>query len=285
MECSIWDENIEGGMRADGIWLVKKPAASNALITEMEGELAAINRRLVNVEGVTIYSVDDDHNRLSFKAVVQLTRLSHVNNPIKALGPVNNAACSALTHAFIASHYSRPHEKVIHVWHRLVQLLQGVPTVGALRPMVDSSFAADRAYNEVESISFLNETLGASSIGRHKHSLGYPFVFGEGPIRKKHKGMVVAEKGYREIYNAQRTPRGSKGRTIEASVYKESYSGCIAAVYSNDPVRLGAHQYCLIPKNSFRHRFDGAAVEKVQLVIDNRVARPEGEGGGYFLRN
>ncbi|CDF38291.1 unnamed protein product [Chondrus crispus] len=146
----------EGFEQSECGWL-NKPVAGNALITYMEGELAAINRRLVHVEGVTIYSVDDDHNRLSSRAVLHLTNLSQVTNPKKALGPVNNAACSALTHAFIASHYSRPHEKITHVWHRLVQLIQGVPTVGALRPMVDSIFASDRGYNEVETISFLNE--------------------------------------------------------------------------------------------------------------------------------
>lgn len=41
---------------------MNKPAAGNAQITDIEGELTAINRRLVSVDGVTIYSVDDDHN-------------------------------------------------------------------------------------------------------------------------------------------------------------------------------------------------------------------------------
>ena len=65
--------------------------------------------------------------------------------------------------------------------------------------MVDSIFLSDRGYNEVGTISFLNETLGATTSGTHTRFLGYPFLFGEVPIRKKHKGKVVAEKGCRAV--------------------------------------------------------------------------------------
>ena len=81
----------------------------------MEADLASINRVLVNIEGVTIYSLDDDHNRLSSRSILHLTNLAQINNPNKALGPANDAVCSALTHTFIASHYSRPNEKILDV--------------------------------------------------------------------------------------------------------------------------------------------------------------------------
>ena len=58
---------------------------------EIEEEIASINRRLLHVPGATIYSLDDDHHRLSPCDVPLLTSLSQVNNPKKALGPVNNA--------------------------------------------------------------------------------------------------------------------------------------------------------------------------------------------------
>ena len=83
---------------------LNKPVAGNALITNIEGELATVNRRPGNVESVTNYSVDDDHDRLSSGAVIHLKNLSQVNNPRKALGPVNNATSSASTLAFVASH-------------------------------------------------------------------------------------------------------------------------------------------------------------------------------------
>ena len=153
-----------------------KPTRGNALITEMEQELASINRSLVYVLDSTIFSLDDDHQRLRSRAVAALTNLSQVNNPQKALRPLNNAVCSALTSAFIARHYSRPGEKIIHIWERLTQLIQGAATPGRLRPMPDAVFAADRGYNSKETISFINERLGATGIGTHKRSLDYPFV-------------------------------------------------------------------------------------------------------------
>ena len=174
LNCS---KSYRGRVEQTGNGWLNKPSKGNSLITELEAEFAAVNRALVNIEGVTIYSVDDDHNRLSSRSVVHLTNLSQVHNPKRALGPVNNAACSALTHAVLARHYTRTNEKIIDVWQRLAMLIQGVPTLGSLRPMVDSLFPADKGYNEVASIAFLNETLGTSCIGTHKRSLSFPFVF------------------------------------------------------------------------------------------------------------
>lgn len=50
-----------------------RPSRGNALITELEQEFAAINRLLVYVPRATIFSLDDDHQRLSSRAVTQLT--------------------------------------------------------------------------------------------------------------------------------------------------------------------------------------------------------------------
>ena len=142
-----------------------RPLRGNALITELEQELASINRSLVYVPGSTIFSLDDDHQRLRCRSVTSLTNLSQLNNPQIALGPVNNAVCSALTSAFIASHYCRPGEKLIHTWQRLAQLIQGAATPGCLRPMPEAVFASDRGYNCKETVSFINETLAATGIG------------------------------------------------------------------------------------------------------------------------
>ena len=245
-----------------------RPIEGNALITDLENSLAAVNRTLLYVPGATIFSLDDDHQRLRSRAVTEFTNLSQVNNPKKALGPVNNAMCSALTSVFLASHYSRPKEQVIHIWQGLVQLIQGVPTVGAIQPMVDAVFAADRGYNSKETIDFINEKLGATGLGTHKRSLDYPFVFGDGPITKRHKGMRVSERGCRAIYSATRRPQSCSGRAIEASVYRESYSGRIAAIYHNDKARFCSTRFTLIPKEAYRYSNLNEKLEDMQVVFD-----------------
>lgn len=119
-----------------------RPTRGNAFITELEQELVAVNRTILCISWVTIPSLDDDHRRLIWRAVTELPILSHINNAKEALVPVNTAFCSALNPVFLASHYSRPREKIIHVWHRLIQLLQGVPTIGSIAPMADAILAA-----------------------------------------------------------------------------------------------------------------------------------------------
>ena len=112
--------------------------------------------------------------------------------------------CSALAPVILACHHSRPAESLMNKWARLVQIIQGNPTEGSLKPMDDAIFASDRGYNAKETIRFLCEKLKASAIGTHKRSLDFPFVFGEGNISKKHKGMVIAERGYRSTYSAHK---------------------------------------------------------------------------------
>jgi len=252
-----------------------QPSRGNALITELEQEVAAVNRSLLYVPGATMSSLDDDHQRLSSRAVSIFTNLSQINNPKKALGPVNNAICSSLNPSFLASHYSRPREERVHVWERLVQLIQGVPTRGAIAPMTDAVFAADRGYNAKETITFLNERLCATGLGTHKRSLDYPFVFGEGPISKKHKGNKVSERGCRAVYSAKHRPSSSNRRNIEVVVYRESIGGRIASVYHNNDRMLGGHNFTLVPKQGFRKLFSAHSLEQLQFIYD-RSSRIEG---------
>ena len=106
------------------LW-TNKHTRRNSLISEMEQETDAVNRGILYIPEVTVFSLDDDHQVLRSRAVSQFTNLSHLNNPQKALEPVNNAMCSARNPVFLVSQYSRPREKVIHIWQRLVQLIQG----------------------------------------------------------------------------------------------------------------------------------------------------------------
>lgn len=89
-------------IKAFGMGWSNNPVVGNELITELEQELAAIYISLVFVPGRTIFSLDDDHQRFRSRAVTDSTNLSGINNPKKALGPVNNAVGSALTSVFIA---------------------------------------------------------------------------------------------------------------------------------------------------------------------------------------
>ena len=91
--------------------------------------------------------------------------------------------------------------------------------------MADAVFAADRGYNSRETISFLNKTLGATGIGTHKRSLDFPFVFGDGAVLKRHKGMEISEQGCRAIYSAENKGVRGAGRPLEAAVYRERFWG------------------------------------------------------------
>ena len=132
--------------------------------------------------------------------------------------------------------------------------------------MPDTVFAADRGYNSKETISFTNERLGATGIGTHKRSLDYPFVFGNGPITKRHKGKFVSEKRCRAVYSAVRKPSGTNGKNVEAIVYRGSYSGRIAAMYHNDMHGFGSHTFTMIPKSGFRGAYCEANITQFQRV-------------------
>lgn len=209
-------------------WTVRPRAAS--LILQIESDVAAINRHLIYVPGATILSLDDDHLRLSSRAVSQLAGLRVVNNPAKALGPVGNALCSALTSSLIVCHFSRPSESVEDVWTRVIQEWQGAPTSSSLLPMSDAVFAADRGYNTKRTIELL-QRLGATGLGTHKRTPSFPFSFGEGAVARKHKGVRIPEVGSRAVYSARISSTQRSSQRVEAIVYRESYSGRVAALW------------------------------------------------------
>lgn len=102
-----------------------KPSRGNALITGMENEVGTINRCYIYVGGATMFSLEEDHQRQSSKAVTTFTNLWQVDNPVKVFGPVNNALCSALNPFVLANHYTRSGERIIHVWDRLFSFVHG----------------------------------------------------------------------------------------------------------------------------------------------------------------
>ena len=247
----------------EGEWCLAS-LRGNKLITWLEKETADVNSSLLFVPDATIVSLDDDHLRLSSRTVTTLTNLRSINNPKKALGPVCNAACSALLSFFLAGHHSRPHENLSDTWVRINQLIQNKPTLGSLEPLPNVVFAADRGYNVGETIKLVSEVLNADLIGTHKRSLDFPFVFGEGPIRRRHKGVVVPEKGCRAIFSA--TKQLKHGRRVEACVYRESFSGRIAATVNNNQEKFGSSLYTLVPREGPAHCQDENGIDLIQTV-------------------
>ena len=148
-----------------------------------------------------------------------------------------------------------------------MRLVQGAPTRGAIAPIPDAIFAADRGYNVKETISFINEIIGAPGLGTHKRALDFPHVFGNGPIAKRHKGMPVSEK-CRAIYRAKRKMTAASGRTLEAAVYRESASGRVAVIYHNNERLFSTSKFTLIPRRTFRDGLDEAKMERIQTVYE-----------------
>ena len=244
---------------------------STTLIAEVESETAAINRDLLFVPKATVLSLDDDHLRMSSRAVTELTYLRQLNNPKKGLGPVGNALCSALNPFFLACHFTRCGEKVLHTWERLAQLLQGVSTTGALRPLPDAIFPADRGYNSKESIEFVSGVLGASILGTHRRDMWYPYVFGDGPISRRHKGMVISEKGCRAVHTARLrngTSRASRARAVEACVYRESCSGRVAALIHNNSSLFPSRCFTIVFRDSYRDEAATAKLGETMVLFD-----------------
>ena len=116
---------------------------SNSFIMQIEEKVASINRRLCYVPGSTICSLDV-FLKLSYRDVLTLNGLSQINNHKKVLGIVINAICSTLTSLFLIAHHSRPGDSLIDITSHIIQLLQGVSTIGAFKKMPDSIFASDR---------------------------------------------------------------------------------------------------------------------------------------------
>ena len=96
--------------------------------------------------------------------------------------------------------------------------------------------------------------------------------------------MVISEKGCRAVYCAMKPSSKRTGRALQASVYRESFSGRIAAVYSNDESRFGAHKFCVVPKEGYRSSFTSQQVEEVQVIYDRRTDTGQNAGSIYNLR-
>ena len=151
-----------------------------------------------------------------------------------------------------------------------MQLLQGASTTGALRPMMDAIVAADRGYNSKETINFVSNVLGASLIGTHKRDLWFPYVFGDGPISRRHRGMVVSERGCRAIYSARL--KGSacnrQMRAVEACLYRKRCSGRIAAMIHNNGFPFPSRCFTVVLKEAFRSPDSVAKVQDSLILFD-----------------
>lgn len=134
--------------------------------------------------------------------------------------------------------------------------------------MTDAVIAADRGYNSSQVLIFLSQVLGASLLGTHKRDLWYPFVFGDGAIRARHRGMAVSERGCRAVYNARlkNTCAASCGRPIEAVLYRESCSGRVAAMILNNPSKFHSRGFTVVPHD----RFQGEP-NKLSWVVDHQT--------------
>lgn len=246
-------------------WTLKPK--SNSFILAIEQQIAAINTSLLFVENSTICSLDDDHLRMRSRSVPALTNLQSVNNPVKSLGPVNNAICSALTSVYLVGHFTRVGDGIMDIWTRLIMLLQGEATPSSVRPMSDTVFASDRAYNNQQTIKFINEKLGATGLGTHKRTNQFPFIWGDVILAQHHQGKVVSEKGCRSIYSAERTQQPRHGRKEEAIVYRESFSGRVAALYHNNKQLFSSKKFTIVPREKYRGSFSLQKIEKEQIIF------------------
>ena len=119
---------------------------------------------------------------------------------------------------------------------------------------------------------FLSDKLGASLLGTHKLDLWYPFVFGDGPISGRHRGMDVSERGWRAVYTAGLKVRGgcaSHVRQAEACVYRESCSGRIAAIVHNNASLFPSRSFTVVLRDAFRTEGALQKLEESLITFDN----------------
>ena len=159
----------------------------------------------------------------------------------------------------------------MHTWERLAQLLQGVSTTGALRPMPDVIFAADRGYNSKQTIHFVSEVPGASFLGTQKRDLWYPYVFGDGPISRRHNGMVVSENGCRTVYTERYKNGGSRTPAAggaEACVYRESFPGHVAALVRNNASLFPSRCFTIVFRDKYQEEAATRKLDSAMIVHD-----------------
>lgn len=198
----------------------------------LEERVTSINAQLF-LTPATILSIDDDHIRQRSRKVAEETHLKIVNNPKKAVGPVQTACSSALTGFFVSGHYSVKGENILATFEQLFMDIQGARHPSDLGPMTELIVAADRGYLSNETVRFIIHDLGASFIGTHKRAHGYPFVYGSSGLATKHRGMVIPEKGGRAVFYATKMSKGRAkayvpGAKLTAIAYREAVNGRVA---------------------------------------------------------
>lgn len=82
--------------------------------------------------------------------------------------------------------------------------------------------------------------------------------------------MNIGEKGSRAVYAAtKKGTKGTKGNNIQALVYRESYSGRVAAMYHNNLRLFGANRYTIVPQDRFRNACRDYDIEEAQIVHED----------------
>lgn len=149
-------------------------------------------------------------------------------------------------------------------------IVAGASTNGALRPMPDEVFAADRAYNSKETISFVSDALGASLLRTYRRALWFLYVFGDGPISCHHKVMDVSETGWRAIYTSRLKAVGSNiVRGSEACVYRESCSGRIDALVHKNSSMFTSRCFTIVLCDTFRTATAAQKLDAAMTVFDS----------------
>lgn len=132
-------------------------------------------------------------------------------------------------------------------WIRLAQLVQGARQRRHQCQCQKPHLSLTEATIACRARGFVSNVLSATTIGTHERPYDFPFVFEDGAIRKKYKEMVMSEHFQNEcraVYFARQKGRsGSSHRHIQEAVYRESYSGRVAATYTNKERLFSASKF------------------------------------------
>ena len=206
---------------------------AKSYLGRLEEYICSINTPLFLTSN-TIISLDDDHIRQRSRKVNEITSLKVVNNPKKAIGPVQTACCSALTGFYICGHYSTVGENLKATFEKLFMSIQGLRHPEDITTRPGLIIACDRGYITKDTIDFILHRLGADVIGTHKRTLGFPFTYGSGAVSIRHKGIKIPEQGARAVFYAKKVVRpgvsisSSRRVSLTAIAYREAVNGRIA---------------------------------------------------------
>ena len=158
-------------------------------------------------------------------------------------------------------------------------MLQGTSTTGARRPMAEAIFGTHRGYNTKETLNFVSNKFGASSLGIQKRNLTYPFVLGSSPVSRRRKVMVVSENECRAVNVATLKSTYSSRRMrgdLEACLYRRSCSSPITAMLHNSRSFFRSLIFTIVPHNRFREKQPLFVLQEEQIVCaaDRRVSAP-----------